>query len=168
MEIVDLFDNKRSFLNKTIERYHYIPETYFQVIHLWIKNSKGNYLIQKRSLTKETNPGIWSITGGVVDSGELPINAAYRECKEELGIDIKPEEIQFMLSIKRPKMFVDVYLIERDIDLADIVMQESEVADVKWFTTEEIIKMAKNREMGGSISIYYDTFFNLINQSDNQ
>ena len=164
MEFVDLFDNKRNSLGKVSERYSYTPEEYSQVVHLWIRNSQGDFLIQKRSMKKPTNPGLWSVTGGAVDCGETPLEAAYRECKEELDVDIKPGEIQLMMTVKRPKVFVDIFLVEKDIDLNKVVLQEDEVDDVKWFTKNEIREMAKNDGMGTSITIYHDVLLNLIDQ----
>ncbi len=164
MEFVDLFDNKRNSLGKISERFNHTPGAYTQVVHLWIRNSQGDFLIQKRSMNKRTNPGLWSVTGGAVDSGETPLQAAYRECKEELDVDIKPEEIQLMMTVKRPDVFVDVYLIEKDINLNDIVMQETEVDDVKWFTSDQVREMAKDDKMGTSITIYHDALLQLVDQ----
>ena len=113
-------------------------------------------------MSKPVNPGIWSVTGGAVDSGETPLEAAYRECKEELDVEIKPEEIQLMMTVKRPKVFVDVFLVDKDINLSDIKMQETEVDDVKWFNRDEIREMSLGNKMGGSITIYYDSLFKLI------
>jgi 8-oxo-dGTP pyrophosphatase MutT (NUDIX family) len=162
MEFVDLFDNKRNSLGKISERYSYTPGEFSQVVHLWIRNSQGDFLVQKRSMSKPVNPGIWSVTGGAVDSGETPLEAAYRECKEELDVEIKPEEIQLMMTVKRPKVFVDVFLVDKDINLSDIKMQETEVDDVKWFNRDEIREMSLGNKMGGSITIYYDSLFKLI------
>jgi 8-oxo-dGTP pyrophosphatase MutT (NUDIX family) len=36
--------------------------------------------------------GSWTISKGIVDAGETPIEAAMRELKEETGIDLKGEE----------------------------------------------------------------------------
>ena len=88
MEIVDKFNNKRQALNKTAERSEKIDGEYRQSVHTWIQNSKGEFLIQKRTPNKKNFPNMWSQTGGGVDEGETTLQAALRECKEELGIDI--------------------------------------------------------------------------------
>ena len=69
MGMVDKLDNKRQMLNRTTERSEKIEGEYRQSVHTWIMNSKGEFLIQKRSPNKKTFPNMWSQTGGGVDEG---------------------------------------------------------------------------------------------------
>ena len=163
MEFVEMFDNKRKSLNKTVERYTHIPGEYAQGSHVWIMNSKGELLIQKRSATKRLYPNLWSITSGGTDSGETTLDTVYREVKEELGITLKPEELELMMSYKRNHDFVDVYLARKDIDLKDITMQTEEVADVKWVAVEELENLIKEEQTPKSLQIYFGFLKNLIN-----
>ena len=90
MEIIDLYNGKREKINKTFIREEGEPEEgeYKLSVHVWILNSRGEILIQKRNENLKRNPGKWAFTGGVVDSGETSVEGAIRESKEELGIDI--------------------------------------------------------------------------------
>ena len=58
---------------------------------------KNKYLVIKRSDIKrgEKNyyPSYWDIPGGSVEDGELPRQAAIRECQEEVGLVISLENI---------------------------------------------------------------------------
>lgn len=54
MELVEKFDNKRQFLNKTVERYKEAPGEYTQVVHLWIMNDKRRIFNAKKKHEKET------------------------------------------------------------------------------------------------------------------
>jgi isopentenyldiphosphate isomerase len=57
------------------------------VVHLHIFNSRGELFLQKRALTKDTQPGKWdTAVGGHVDYGEAVETALKREAFEELGI----------------------------------------------------------------------------------
>lgn len=57
------------------------------VVHLHVFNSEGKLYLQKRSLTKDTQPGKWDTSvGGHVDYGENIETALRREVQEELGI----------------------------------------------------------------------------------
>ena len=163
MEFVEMFDNKRNALGKTVERYTHIEGEYAQGSHVWIMNSKGEFLIQKRTPTKRLYPNLWSITSGGTDEGEKTWQTAYREVKEELGIEIKPNEMELMMSYKRNHDFVDVYLARKDIKLEEITMQKEEVADVKWVTVEELENMIKENLTPKSLQIYFGFLKQLIN-----
>ena len=163
MEIVDKLDNKKEYLNKVSERHEKIEGEYRQSVHTWIMNSKGEFLIQKRTPNKKNFPNMWSQTGGGVDSGETTLQAAIRECHEELGINVEKDEIEFMISFKRKYDFVDVWLIKHDYDISTLVLQEDEVSDVKWASINEIRELMKTGKLAKSIEIYFDMFINLLN-----
>lgn len=162
MEIVDKLDNKKEYLNKVSERHEKIEGEYRQSVHTWIMNSKGEFLIQKRTPNKKNFPNMWSQTGGGVDSGETTLQAAIRECHEELGINIEKDEIEFMLSFKRKYDFVDVWLVKHDYDISTLVLQEDEVSDVMWASIDEIRELMRTGKLAKSIEIYFDMFISLL------
>ena len=165
MEIVDKYDNKRQYLNRATERNEKIDGEYRQSVHTWIQNSKGEFLIQKRTPNKNYFPNMWSQTGGGVEKGEIPLQAALRECKEELGIDIDTNNIELILSFRRKYDFVDVWLVKQDIDISTLKLQADEVADVKWATIDEIKRLMENDKLAKSINVYFEMFINLLNYS---
>lgn len=163
MELIELFDNKRRPLNITRERYVKENGEYAQTMHIWIRNSKGEFLLQKRSMNKKNFPGDWSITGGGVDSGETTLDAAIRECKEELGIDIDINKTELILTIRtKYNNFNDVYLVTQDFDINDLILQKEEVDEVKWASLEEIDELYKNHEFSPPPSFYYEQFKKII------
>lgn len=162
MEIVDKFDNKRLPLNKTTDRYNKVKGEYNQSVHVWFLNSKNELLLQKRADTKRVYPGMWAITGGAVDSGETTLDALFRECKEELDVDITLDETELLLSCQRIYDFVDIYLIKKDINIKDITMQEDEVQEVKWITIDEYKAMEKEGKIPPSITFYSDFVLKII------
>ena len=165
MEYVDLFDKNRISLNMTKERFECVPDSYTQVVHVWIKNDKGEFLIQKRSMKKKAFPGKWSVTGGGVESGETPLNAAIRECKEEIGIDIILENIELLMTIKRQDIFMDIFLAHQSFSIEDVELEENEVDEVKWATEKEIRKLMKEDKVGESMMIYFNTLCKLIERN---
>lgn len=162
MEMVDKLNNKRQKLNKTAERNKKIEGEYRQSVHTWIMNSKGEFLIQKRTPNKKYFPNMWSQTGGGVDEGETTLQAALRECSEELGIKINPENMELIMSFKRKYDFVDVWLVRADYDINELTLQKNEVSDAKWTTIEEIRDLMKEGQLAKSIDIYFDMFINLL------
>jgi len=58
-----------------------------RAIHVFVFNSRGELFLQKRSMLKDRQPGLWdSSASGHVDSGEEYDACAIRELKEELGL----------------------------------------------------------------------------------
>lgn len=120
-------------------------------------NSKGEILLQQRSANKKLWPNKWDVTvGGHVESGEFGRQALVRECKEELGIDVNDSDIRFLVSSTSVynkdgyinNHYDECYLILKDIDLSELNLQENEVADVRYFSKDEIISRIINNYEG--------------------
>lgn len=126
----------------------------------------GEFLMQKRSMSKRVYPGKWSITGGAVDLGERPIDGMLRECKEEIGIDLNLDNVEFMMSIKRRNVFIDVYLSRENLNINEMRLQVEEVDKVEWLTRERIQELIKNDETAASITKYFKLLCNLIDEED--
>lgn len=98
-------------------------------------------LIQQRQPFKSGWPNMWDITiGGSAVSGETSQTAIEREIFEEIGLKIDLQNIQPHLTINFDTGFDDVYLIEREIDIKDLVLQYEEVQKVEWATLNEILQ----------------------------
>ncbi len=69
-----------------------------RAVELFVFDKNGRVLLQKRSITKDTDPGVWSPSvGGHVDPGESYEQAMKRETKEELGIEVSMKYIRTSL-----------------------------------------------------------------------
>lgn len=164
MEYVDTFDNLRRKINKTAIRYEDHINEYMQAMHLWIMNDKGEVLIQKRAATKRTYPNMWSVTGGGSQKEENTIDTCIRESKEELGIDIDINNLEFVLSLKRKNLFLDVYLLKQNFDLKDLILQDEEVSEVKWVSINEFIDMIQKGVVPSNVVAYFNLFMKCINK----
>jgi isopentenyldiphosphate isomerase len=77
--------------------------------HIWIYNSKGEILLQLRAKNKIFFPDVWDISvAGHVDLGEDPIVSGIREAKEEIGLEIKPENLSFFQIKKTQTIFKNI------------------------------------------------------------
>ncbi len=87
-EIFPLVDEQGNVIGKaTRKECHGGTFWLHPVIHLHIFNSKGELFLQKRAMTKDTQPGKWdTAVGGHVDYGEDIETALQREAFEELGV----------------------------------------------------------------------------------
>jgi isopentenyl-diphosphate delta-isomerase type 1 len=80
------------------------PEVHAQrlrhrAVHVLVFNHAGLVFLQKRSMTKDTSPGLWdSSCSGHLDAGEDYDAAARRELGEELGLRLaQPPERWFRI-----------------------------------------------------------------------
>ena len=145
-EIWDLYDENRKLLGKDHVRGEQLPiDGYHLVVHVWIRNSKGEYLISQRSANRPTFPLVWECVDGSVIKGEDSLQGALREVKEEVGVDLLPEKGHVILSdIKKIEFgkvvnkIVDVWLFEYDgeVDLSNATTDE--VAQVAWMNRSQI------------------------------
>ena len=141
MEIWDLYDITKNRTGETIYRgFNLPPGRYHLVVHFWIRNNMGEYLIQKRSDKVDMNKGMWSFTGGSAISGERSEQAVIREVREEIGYSLIPEDINNIHSYFRKDHWVDVFLLEKDILLQEFTTGV-EVDLVKYVSRQEIEKM---------------------------
>ncbi len=88
-EVFDLVDEHDIVIGTgDREDFHGNPSMIHRVVHVLVFDSSGELYLQKRSLTKDVQPGKWDTSvGGHVGAGESYEEAAYREMKEELGIE---------------------------------------------------------------------------------
>lgn len=116
-----------------------------RTVHVWIHNSKGEVLIQKRSSKKETYPDLWDVScAGHVSAGDNSRNAAVREAQEELGLSLSPLELHKLCTVRQSyhhedihdNEVVDVYVVLRDVAIANLVLQEEEVANVRYINAQ--------------------------------
>lgn len=148
MEYWDLYDANKKKIGKIVKRGDCLnDDEYHIVVNAWIRNSEGKYLISQRTANK-SHPLMWETTGGSIIQGEDSIQGAIREVKEELNVDLLPEQGKLIGSgtryYKGCPDILDVYLFDvRDCKF-DIQVQEEEVNDYKWASREEIKNLNDN------------------------
>lgn len=108
------------------------------VVHIHVFSSRGALFLQKRSETKDIQPGKWDTSvGGHVDYGEQIAEAAERECREELGIDgVKPELLySYVWKSERERELVYVHRLIYD---GPFNLDPVELDDGRFWSKEEI------------------------------
>ena len=138
-ELRDLYDINSERTGKTYYKGDSIPEGYYpMVVMAVIRNSKGEFLMQKRV---ESKGGDWGVTGGHPKAGETPIEGMLTEVKEELGLSFSKDDFIEYDSGCDGKDCYKMYLVNKDIDLNEITIQEEELTEVRWFSMEELDNM---------------------------
>lgn len=162
-EIWDLYDENRELLGKDHVRGEQLPiGGYHLVVHVWIRNSKGEYLIAQRSANRPTFPLMWECVDGSVVKGEDSLQGVLREVKEEVGIDLLPEKGQVVLSdIKKIEFgkvvnkIVDVWLFDYDgeVDLGNATTDEVEQVD--WMNREQIKELFEHNMFVETLEYFF-------------
>ena len=163
MEIWDLYDENKNLTGKTMVRGEKVPDNYYHlVVHVWIKNNKGEYLISQRAENK-TLPLKWECTGGSVLKGETSIEGAIRETKEEVGINLNRENGELVYSEVRKTFkgrkfndIMDVWFFEYDgeVDLKNATTDE--VKDMKWMTKKEIKELYDTGDLVETLGYFFE------------
>lgn len=108
------------------------------VVHLHIYNKEGDLLLQKRSQTKDIQPGKWdTAVGGHVDYGESIEEALRREAREELGIKSFEAEVmaRYVFESDIEKELVHTY---RTIYEGPFTLNKEELDDARFWLIDEI------------------------------
>ena len=108
------------------------------VVHLHIYNKDGDLFLQKRSLTKDIQPGKWdTAVGGHVDYGESIEEALRREAREELGIEGFEAELmaRYVFESAIEKELVHTY---RTVYEGSFTPDKEELDDARFWRIDEI------------------------------
>lgn len=128
-----------------------------RTVHMWLirKRPDGgvDVLLQKRSQNKDAYPGCYDISSaGHMRAGDDFEASAVRELSEELGIYAAKDELRFIgfhegyvEEVFCGQPFKDweisaVYLYEKEIDIADLVLQKSEVEEVVFMDYDKVLE----------------------------
>jgi isopentenyl-diphosphate delta-isomerase len=173
-EYLDVLDEngKATGTKKTKEEIHSLGD-WHGTIQVWLINSNGEILMQKRSELKTSRPGKWDNScAGHISAGESVLCAAARELQEELGINIKTEEFEHLYTLKTKQIehngdfinhqFNNTFLVKIDINIDDIKLEEEEVSEVKFIHHSELEKHLRNETM--DFDFYPDFYTYEINK----
>ena len=159
MELWDLYTRERRLTGETHIRGEKLPpERYHLVVHVWIKNSQGQWLISQRAASRPTFPLKWESVGGSVTKGEDSLTGAIREVKEEVGVDLDPAQGRMINSTVR-EHYQDikddwVFRYDGPVDLRSATTDE--VADIRWMTVAEIRALYDAGELVHTLGYFFD------------
>lgn len=122
--------------------------------HIWIYDGEGHVLLQRRSHHTWNYPDCWDISSaGHLSAGENAKTASIREIKEELGLWVRPRDLQFIKRIRRMpwtepynqyhREYQYIYALKLP-QTTQFTPNPLEVSAIRWAKLEELKRAAKD------------------------
>lgn len=157
MEYLDVVDELGNPTGEIVERMvAHEKGIRHRTSHVWLLRKKDNLiqiLIQKRSSHKDSYPNCYDISSaGHIIAGSTYEDSALRELKEELGIEVKKDDLHQIgttysdtNNMFHGKNFHNVqvsrvYALWYD---GDFILQKEELSAVEWISLEACIEKVK-------------------------
>lgn len=112
------------------------------IVWLWrLVDGTAEVALQKRAMTKKRWPGMYSTSaGGHINVAETPQQAALRECREEIGVELDADKLHFIGAFRvahEPQniRFVFDCQVQGAIDFR---FDDGEVDAMKWISLDEL------------------------------
>ncbi len=182
MEYIDIVDEFGEFTGEVLEKdlAHSLGKWHVTA-HIWIYNSKGEILFQKRALVKSTFPGLWDISvAGHISSGETVEVGAYREVLEEIGLDINIDDLEKIFVFKESHYhesndwynneFHHVFLYKFEGSVDELKLQEEEVDEVRFIGLGSLKEELSNPILSKGFvnkADYYNKIISIVEEKTN-
>lgn len=151
MELIDIYDELGQKCG-TEEKYEaHRKALIHKGVCVWIVNSHDEILLQIRN-SQVKFPNMMDISfSGHIRSGETVLEAAIREGKEELGIDLEPDKLQYLFTCREylgtagyiENEIDDVFLYRADIPVEAYAFSDNEVKEVLYVSLDQFRKMVE-------------------------
>ena len=172
-DVLDENGNQTNLIKKRTEVHR--DGDWHKAVHIWIINENGDILLQRRASNKDIYPNMLDIScAGHLTTGDDSITGALRELKEELNLEIEPEELNYITTLKRsPKdkefidnEFDDLYLLRTTKKIEELTYQKEEISEIFFVPYKEFKKMIDNKQ--SDLVIYSDVYQILFNLLDDE
>ncbi len=106
-------------------------------------DGKTKVLLQRRQNTGFMD-GMWDLScSGHVEHGESMSQAAAREAKEELGVDISPDNIEFFVFVhkreeERDLTYCNAYFVCTEFSSEPMLGEPHKCSEIKWFDLDNL------------------------------
>ena len=140
-EIFDVVNQRDEVIGQAPRNVVHARGLLHRAVHVLVFNSRGEVFLQKRSMLKDRQPGVWdSSCSGHLDSGEDYDACAVRELREEIGLALRrPPQRLFKLDgcEETDQEFVWVYRCESE---GPFTLHPEEIECGGWFAPAEVTR----------------------------
>jgi len=143
-EWFDVVDENDQIVGRAPRREVHARGLTHRAVHVLVFNREGELFLQKRSMTKDTAPGVWdSSASGHLGVGEDYDTCAVRELAEEIGLRTTGAPQRWLRLPACPdsgREFVWVYRLEAE---GPFVLNPEEIERGGWFAPGEIARLVR-------------------------
>lgn len=143
MEFFDIVDENDRVIGKiSKDMQNSVKAAQLRFINIIITNNEDKIIVPKRSATKKIFPNCYDFSvGGHVNSGEDYEEAAYRELKEELGIEnVQLKEVAYFSPYESDShTFQKVYILKYNDKITNY--DHNGIQEIYYMTKDEIQKL---------------------------
>jgi isopentenyl-diphosphate delta-isomerase len=140
-EIFDVVNERDEVIDRKPRREVHARGLLHRAVHVLVFNARGQVFLQKRSMSKDTSPGLWdSSASGHLDSGEDYDYCAIRELREEIGLAAErtPERLfKIAAGAETGHEFVWVYRLENE---GPFTLHPDEIERGEWFAPATVTR----------------------------
>jgi isopentenyl-diphosphate delta-isomerase type 1 len=147
-ETLDIVDEKDEVIGTASREECHEKKLRHRGVQIFIMNEEEDFFIQKRSTKKDVFPGLYEggVTGHVL-SGETYKQAAVRELKEEVGINVHENDLREMFRFKmlfeNEHELVTAFILDYD---GTIKIDQTEVESGQFLSLDELKQRIKDNE----------------------
>lgn len=167
-EIFDVVNERDEVVGRQTRREVHRLGLMHRAVHVLVFNAAGRIFLQKRSMKKDRQPGVWdSSASGHVDSGEDYDACALRELGEELGLQLKtPPERLFKLSAS-PETDQEHVWVYRCAAEGPFVLHPDEIERGDWFGRDEVTRWMAERpaEFATALLVIWKKYFEKVQRT---
>src|ERR1043165_4504560 len=157
-EIFDVVNERDEVIGRATRREVHRTGLKHRAVHVFVFNSRGEIFLQKRSMSKDTHPGVWdSSASGHLDCGEDYDACALRELREEIGLSLSacPKRV-FKIDAcdATGQEFVWIYRGEAE---GPFTLHPEEIERGDWFAPEHVTRWVAPRpeEFAGALLVIW-------------
>jgi isopentenyldiphosphate isomerase len=145
-EIFDVVNERDEVIDRKPRSFVHAHGLLHRAVHVLVYNARGEIFLQKRSMKKDRQPGVWdSSSSGHVDSGEDYDTCAVRELREEIGLTVTetPERL-FKIDAceETDQEFVWIYRCQSEGPFA---LHPDEIDEGGWYSPDEVTSWMRER-----------------------
>ena len=147
-ELIDICNEQNNLLGiQKMKSEAHKKGLWHRAVHIWMYNSKGEILIQLRARKKELHPNLWDISAaGHVSAYEEPIISAVREIGEELGLQVKKENLEFFKIRKNKSRYKNlknnefhyIYFLKFEGNIQKLKFTDGEVQEIRFLPNKKL------------------------------